>query len=187
MNEIAERIRRLMSETNTIALSLDALARRLGHAGDVEPATAEIVKAILLHPDRYRLLDPMRGAWAASSLRNTPGPYGTVLAEQYITPCPWVVRLDSGDPRYARGDPLVRWSHRTLACLARGLDAKSPSAVNRWFRLLREHGRLREARNAPGLRFPYSAVPVEASRNVPAHHPSSASSSRRRKPKAAAS
>ena len=187
MNEIAERISRLMSETNTIAASLDSLARRLEREGDPVPTAAEVVTAVLQHPTRYRLFDPMRGAWIAGGLHQAPGPYGTVLAEHYVTPCPWLVRLDCDDADDAHGDPLVRWSRRTLAYLARSLDPKSPSAVNRWFLLLREHRRLREARNAAGLRLPYSAVPVETRRKVPAHQPSSASSFPRRNPRDAAS
>ena len=182
MNEMAERISRLMSETSMIAASLDTLLHRLGRDGEAEPTAREVVEAVLHHPDRYRLLDPMRGAWTAGNLHQSPGPYAELLSEQYLTPCPWVVLLETDDRRYMRGDPLVRWNHRTLACLARSLDAKSPSAVNRWFRLLREHRRLRRQRNAAGMRFAYPGT----RRKVPAHQPSSASSSRRRKPKGAA-
>ncbi len=187
MNEMAERIGRVMSETSMIAASLDTLLRRLGRDGEAEPAAREVVEAVLHHPDRYRLLDPMRGAWTAGNLHQSPGPYGEVLAEQYLTPCPWVVLLETDDQRYMRGDPLVRWNHRTLACLARSLDGKSPSAVNRWFRLLREHRRLGERRNAAELRFAYPSAGPGTRRRIPAHQPSSASSSRRRKPKGAAS
>ena len=187
MNEIAERISRVMSETATIAASLDALTRRLGRDGGAEPTAAQVVEAVLHHPGRYRLLDPMRGPWAAGNLHRSPGPYATVLSEQYLTPCPWVVHLETDDRRHARGDPLVRWSHRTLACLAGDLDVKSPSAVNRWFRLLREHRRLRRRRNAAGLWFAYPPAGRGTRRKVPAHQPSSASSSARRKPRGAAS
>ncbi len=187
MNEIAERINRVMSETGMIAASLDTIMRRLRQEGDTEPAAAQVVEAVLHHPDRYRLLDPMRGAWTAGSLNQSPGSYGPVLSEQYLTPCPWVVLLDIDDHRYPRGDPLVRWNHRTLVCLARSLDVKSPSAVNRWFRLLREHRRLRKRRNAAGLWFAYPSAGSGTRRKVPAHQPSSASSSRRRKPQGAAS
>lgn len=187
MDQIAERISRVMSETAMIAASLDTLVRRLGREGETEPAAAEVVEAVLHHPDRYRLLDPMRGAWTASDLHRAPGAYGNALAEQYFTPCPWVVLLDIDDGRYARGDPLARWHHHTLACLAHSLDVKSPSAVNRWFRLFREHRRLRQRRNAAGVRFAYPAGRSGTRRKVPAHQPSSASSSRRRKPKDAAS
>jgi len=187
LNEIAERINRVMSETGMIAASLDTLMRRLGREGDAEPAAAQVVEAVLHHPDRYRLLDPMRGAWTAGNLHQSPGPYEKVLSEQYLTPCPWVVLLDTNDRRFPHRDPLVRWNHRTLACLARSLDAKSPSAVNRWFRLLREHRRLQRQRNAAGLWFAYPSEGPGTSRKVPAHQPSSASSSRRRKPQGAAS
>ena len=186
MNEIAERISRLMSETATIAASLDTLMRRLRRDGETELSAAEVVEAVLHDPDRYRLLDPMRGAWTASDLHRSAGPYAGALADQYLTSCPWVVFLDSEDARYAQGDPLVRWNHRTLAWLAHGLDVKSPSAVNRWFRLLREHRRLRKRRNAAGLRFGYAPASAGASPKAPAHQPSSASSSRSRKPKDAA-
>lgn len=185
---MAERIGRVMSETSMIAASLDTLLRRLGRDGGPEPAPGEVVEAVLDHPDRYRLLDPMRGAWTAANLHRSPGPYGDVLSRQHLTPCPWVVLLETDDRRYSRGDPLVRWNHRTLACLARSLDVKSPSAINRWFRLLREHRRLREQRDAAGLRFAaYRSDGPRTRRKVPAHQPSSASSSRRRKPKDAAS
>ena len=187
MNQIAERISRVMSETAMIALSLDTLMRRLGHDGAAEPAAAQVVETVLHYPDRYRLLDPMRGAWTAGNLHQSPGSYEKVLSEQYLTTCPWVVLLETDDRRYARGDPLVRWNHRTLACLARSLDAKSPSAVNRWFRLLKEHRRLRKRRNAAGLWFAYPSSGPRTRRKIPAHQPSSASSSRRRKPKGAAS
>ena len=186
MNEMAERISRLMSETSMIAASLDTLLHRLGRDGEAEPAAREVVEAVLHHPDRYRLLDPMRGAWTAGNLHQSPGPYAELLSEQYLTPCPWVVLLETDDRRHMRGDPLVRWNHRTLACLARNLDVKSPSAVNRWFRLLREHRRLRRQRNAAGMRFAYPSADAGTRRKVPAHQPSSASSSRRRKPKGAA-
>ena len=187
MNEMAERISRVMSETSRVAASLDTVLRRLGRDGEPEPAAREVVETVLHHPDRYRLLDPMRGAWTAGNLHQSPGPYEEVLAEQYLTPCPWVVLLEPDDRRHPRRDPLVRWNHRTLACLARSLDAKSPSAVNRWFRLLKEHRRLRKRRNAARLRFAYPPARSGTMRKVPAHQPSSASSSSRRKPKGAAS
>lgn len=187
MNEMAERISRLMSETSMIAASLNTLLHMLARDGQAEPAAREVVEAVLHHPDRYRLLDPMRGAWTAGNLHQSPGPYAEVLSGQYLTPCPWVVLLETDDRRYMRGDPLVRWNHRTLAWLARSLDVQSPSAVNRWFRLLREHRRLRRQRNAAGMRFAYPSADQGKRRKVPAHQPSSASSSRRRKPKAAAS
>lgn len=187
MNEIAERIDRMMSETGMIAASLDTLVRRLGQGGKTEPAAAQVVEAVLQQPDRYRLLDPMRGAWTAGNLHRSPGPYHEVLPEQYLTPCPWVVLLEIEERRYARGDPLVRWTHRTLACLAGSLDARSPSAVNRWFRLLKEHRRLRKRRSAARLQLAYPSPGPGTRRKVPAHQPSSASSSRRRNPKGAAS
>ena len=187
MTEMADRIGRVMSETSMIAASLDTLVHRLGRDGEAEPGTREVVEAVLHHPERYRLLDPMRGAWSAGDLHQSPGPYAEALSEQYLTPCPWVVLLETDDRRYMHGDPLVRWNHRTLACLAHSLDVKSPSAVNRWFRLLREHRRLRDRRNAAGLRFAYPSGDPGTRRKVPAHQPSSASSSRRRKPKGAAS
>lgn len=187
MNELAERISRVMSETAMIAASLDTLMRRLGRDGGTEPTAAQVVEVVLRHADRYRLLDPMRGAWTAGDLHQSPGPYGKVLSEQYLTPCPWVVLLDPDDRRYGRADPLVRWNQRTLACLARSLDVKSPTDINRWFRLLREHRSLRKRRNAARLRFAYPSAGRETRRNVPAHQPSSASSSHRRKPSGAAS
>ncbi len=184
---MAERISRLMSETSMIAASLNTLLHMLARDGEAEPAAREVVEAVLHHPDRYRLLDPMRGAWTAGNLHQSPGRYAEVLSEQYLTPCPWVVLLETDDRRYMRGDPLVRWNHRTLAWLARSLDVRSPSAVNRWFRLLREHRRLRRQRNAAGMRFTYPSADQRTRRKVPAHQPSSASSSRRRKLKGAAS
>ena len=154
LNEIAERISRVMSETSTIAASLAEVMRALERDGVPELGAGEVVEAVLQCPDRYRLLNTMRGAWTAGNLCRSPGSYGKVLAEQYITPDPWIVLLDDRDPyRDARGDPLVRSTRQTLVCLARGLDEKSPAAVNRWFRLLREHRRLRERRRAHGLRF----------------------------------
>ena len=184
---MAERISRVMAETSMIAASLDTLLHRLARYRDAAPTAREVVEAVLHHPERYRLLDPMQGAWTADKLHRSPGPYAKALEEQYLTPCPWVVLLETDDRRYARGDPLVRWNHRSLACLARDLDARSPSAVNRWFRLLREHRRLRQLRNAAELRFAYPSAGPRTRRKVPAHQPSSASSSRRRKPKGAAS
>lgn len=187
MNEIAERISRVMSETATIAASLDTLVRRLRRDGEGEPSAAEVVEAVLHDPDRYRLLDPMRGPWTAGHLHRSQGPYARALSEQYFTACPWVVLLEVEDGRYGRGDPVVRRNHLTLAWLARGLDVKSPTAVNRWFRLLREHRRLRKRRNAAGVRLGYTPARAGASPKVPAHQPSSASSSRSRKPRDAAS
>ncbi len=187
MHEIAERINRLMSETGTIATSLDTLMRRLGREGAPEPAATRVVEAVLHDPDSFRLLDPMRGAWTAGHLHKLPGAYRQLLSEQCLTPCPWIVLIDTDDRGHAPGDPLVRLNQRTLAWLARSLDVKSPSAVNRWFRLLREHRRLRERRAAEKLRPTYPSAHPATRRNVPAHQPSSASSSRRRKPKGAAS
>lgn len=172
-----------MADTSTIAASLEEVIRALERDGGPEPGTDEIVEAVLRYPDQYRLLNTMRGAWTASDLCRSPGLYGQVLSKQYITPDPWIVLLDDrDDDRDARGDPLVRSTRRTLVCLARSLDEKSPSAVNRWFRLLREHRRLRNRRGALGLRLSYTGEPLEASRKVPAHQPSSASSSRSRNP-----
>ena len=163
MNEIAERISRVMLETATFAMSLDALMSRLANDGGAEPTAAEVVEAVLHHPDRYRLLDPMRGAWAAAGLNRSPGRYGKALADQSLTPCPWVVVLDCDDDRHVRGDPLVRASHRAMVCLARGLDAKSPRDVNRWFRLLAEHRRLRD-RRGEGLRFTHASARAKTRR-----------------------
>ena len=153
MNEIAERINRLMSENSTIAASLGEVMRALEQDGVPEPGAGEVVEAVLQCPDQYRLLNTMRGAWTASDLCRSPGLYGQVLSEQYITPDPWIVLLDDReDDRDARGDLLARSTRQTLVCLARRLDEKSPSAVNRWFRLLREHRRMRDRRRAFGLR-----------------------------------
>ena len=188
MNEIAHRISRVMSGTQMVAASLDEVLQGLNADGGSELGAPEVVEAVLRRPDHYRLFNPMRGAWTASRLCRSPGPYGPPLQEQYITPEPWIILLDeTEDGREGGGDPVERWTRRTLVCLGRNLDHKSPAAVNRWLRLLREHRRLRDRRRAVGLRFSYTADPLETRRKVPAHHPSSASSSAGRSPNAAAS
>ena len=177
LNEIAERINRAISEGPVVAASLDEVLRALDTDGAPELGAAEVVEAVLRYPDHYRLLNPMRGAWTASDLCRAPGRYGLPLREQYITPGPWIVVLDGpGNRRDGGPDPLEYWTRRALACLGRTLDDKSPWAVTRWFRLLREHRRLRARRRALGLRFSYGVEPAAVNLKVPAHQPSSASS-----------
>lgn len=101
---------------------LDAVAELLDRTLD-----GERLRAILeAHPDCFRILEPSRGPW-----RTLPGaawPPGEARLE------PWVIAVrdpelppdDAGPATALKLRESVRW-------LGRGIDARSPAEVSRWY------------------------------------------------------
>jgi hypothetical protein len=110
------------SEHPALRLSelLDAVAETLDRTLD-----AGRLRAILeSHPDRFRILEPWQGRWrsASAGLGATEG-----ANEAWVV---WVV--DPDVPPDGAGAASVKL-RESVRWLARGVDARSPTDVSRWY------------------------------------------------------
>lgn len=110
---------------------IDLLAQRVDRSLD-----GGRLRAILeSYPDRFRILDPWRGAWR-SVVDGSPDPAAACDV--------WVVAVS--DPDRPPGGPTVAVKLReTVRWIGRGVDPRSQRDVSRWYAIALAERALREA------------------------------------------
>ncbi len=118
------------------ALRLSELLELVAEAID-RTLDAPRLRAILeMHPDRFRLLDPWRGAWKTVR-RDLVG--GSEAGEVWV-----VVVTDPGDPPDGAG-PAATNLRESVRWLGRGIDPRSSIEVSRWYAIALAERKARQA------------------------------------------
>jgi len=87
------------------------------------------------HPDRFRILDPWRGPWRATLAGTSSPALGDV----------WVVAVVDPDRPPEHPGSLALKLRESVRWLGRGVDARSPQEVSRWYAIALAERALREA------------------------------------------
>ena len=118
------------------ALRLSELAELVAERIDRTLDEARLRSILESHPDRFRILDPWRGPW-----RTMPcGDRAEAPARDV-----WVVAIvDPTHPPDASG-AAARKLRECVRWLGRGIDARSPQEVSRWYAIALAERAVREA------------------------------------------
>lgn len=128
MDPIASCAERMLLRSPHPALRLSELLESVAESLD-RTLDAQRLRGILeAHPDRFRILEPWRGPWR--SLRSTP------LARRSGMTEAWVVAVsEPAVPPGGRPSEVIKL-RESVRWLARGIDARSPSDVSRWYAIV---------------------------------------------------
>lgn len=167
METLADRAARALARHPAPALPLDELLRQV-RSGGAAVGPDVLLRALAARPDRFRLLDPWRGAWrsAERSARGRRDPHPSAAT-------PWVVGLGASGGERGAGARL----RASLSHLGRTVDERSVTDLMRWVGLVREGERL-GLRIGAGDGSGEGAVPPQpaaARTNHPDRHSPSAS------------
>jgi len=135
MDPIALCAERTLCQSEHPALKLSELLKSVSEVVD-RTLDARRLRAILeAHPERFRILEPWKGPWRSFRTAEAAGAPGEA----------WVIAVahPSGPPDGAaqaavRLRESVRW-------LARGVDARSPAEVSRWYAIAMSERAVRTA------------------------------------------
>lgn len=124
MDPIARCAEHTLRHSEHPALTLSELLESVSEAVD-RTLDAGRLRAILeTHPERFRILEPWRGPWRSTT--------GTLTAREGTGEA-WVVAVnDPASPSDGAGPAVVNL-RESVRWLARGVDARSPAEVSRWY------------------------------------------------------
>jgi len=126
MDPIAMCAERTLRQSEHPALKLSELLESVSEILD-RTLDAGRLRAILeTHPERFRILEPWRGRWRSTT--------GTMLAKEGPGQA-WVVAVSDPDAPPDGAGPAAIRLRESVRWLARGLDARSPAEVSRWYAL----------------------------------------------------
>ena len=169
MQPLVERAASVMNRLGRSAVPLAELVERLRDNG-FSVSEAVLMRSLSAEPERFRLIEPWRALRAAGQVGSNPWGGERV----------WVVAPGaSADDSAASSRPALARLRGTMAALSWELDLSSSTDVARWFGMVIEAERLREA--LPSQRVGVSPLPVSGS-DAPA--PTAASATPRPRPPA---
>ena len=151
MQPLVERAAAVMNRMGRSAVPLAELVERLRDNG-FSVSEAVLTRSLSAEPERFRLIEPWRALRAAGQVGSNP--WG---GERVWVVAPGANASDAAaSPR-----PALARLRGTMAALSWELDVSSSTDVARWFGMMIEVERLREA--LPTQRVGVSAPPVSAS------------------------
>ena len=136
MDPIALCAERTLRQSEHPALKLSELLKSVSEGVD-RTLDARRLRAILeAHPERFRILEPWKGPWRGTfESAATAG----VAAEA------WVIAVTDPDgPPAGAAQAAVRL-RESVRWLARGVDARSPGEVSRWYAIAMSERAVRTA------------------------------------------
>ena len=135
MNPIAAFAESTLRQHAHPALRLGELVALVAERVDRTLDCARLRAVLEGYPERFRLLDPWRGAWRAAR-----GPHAGPPSPLDV----WVVAVgEPGDP--PGGAPAAFKLRESVRWLGRGIDAGSPNDVSRWYAIALSERAVREA------------------------------------------
>ncbi len=135
MNPIAAFAESTLRQHAHPALRLRELVALVAERVDRTLDCARLRAVLEGYPERFRILDPWRGAW-----RTAPSPSADEPAQVDV----WVVAVtDPGSP--ATGAPSAIKLRESVRWLGRGIDPGSPTDVSRWYAIALSERAVRQA------------------------------------------
>ncbi len=135
MDPIAECAERALHDHPHPALRLSELVELVAERMDRSLDGARLRALLESHPERFRVLDPWRGPWRFPSHRG-----GDHDRPRDV----WVVGVgEPGDRPDPSGGAALKL-RESVRWLARGVDARSPQEVSRWYAFALAERALRE-------------------------------------------
>jgi len=136
MDPIASYAEHTLRRSEHPALKLSELLESVSEVVD-RTLDAGRLRAILeAYPDHFRLLEPWRGPWRT--------PNGTLMAKEAAVET-WVVAVTDPEGTPDGAGPAAVQLRESVRWLARGVDARSPSEVSRWYAIAMSERAVRTA------------------------------------------
>jgi len=123
MDRIATCAEHILRRSPHPALKMSELLESVAEIVDRTLEAGRLRAILEAHPERFRILEPWRGTWT---------PTGALLAREGSGDA-WVVSVADPDGPPDDAGPMAATLRESVRWLARSVDARSRSEVDRWY------------------------------------------------------